>query len=141
MKKYLLDTNIISELAKPYPNQQVVNFVAALDKAWLSIITLHELNYGLQLLPEGGRRSQLESSITNFIEQYGTFVIPIEHKEAQISAELRAMARQRGKPCHLADSLIAGTAKVHGLIVVTRNEKDLKCFGIEVENPWQEFGA
>lgn len=136
MKKYLLDTNIISELAKPSPHQQVVDFVIALDKAWLSIITVHELNYGLNLLPKGNRRTQLEDSIALFIDQYAAFIIPIEHKEAQAAALLRATARKAGKPCHLADSLIAGTAKAHGLIVVTRNEKDFKDFEIDVKNPW-----
>jgi predicted nucleic acid-binding protein len=136
MKKYLLDTNIISELAKPSPHQNVVDFVIALDKAWLSIITVHELNYGLNLLPKGNRRTQLEDSIAMFIEQYAAFIIPVEHKEAQAAALLRAKARKAGKPCHLADSLIAGTAKAHSLIVVTRNEKDFKDFEIEVKNPW-----
>ncbi len=136
MKKYLLDTNIISELAKPSPHQNVVDFVIALDKAWLSIITVHELNYGLNLLPKGNRHTQLEDSIAMFIEQYAAFIIPIEHKEAQAAALLRAEARKAGKSCHLADSLIAGTAKAHGLIVVTRNEKDFKEFEIEVKNPW-----
>ena len=97
---------------------------------------MHELNYGLNLLPAGKRRAKLEYSIANFIEQYGTFVIPIEHQEAQTAAILRAEARKIGQPCHLADSLIAGTAKVHNLTVVTRNEKDFKHFGIEVKNPW-----
>ncbi len=136
MKKYLLDTNVISELSRSAPNPNVVKFVSELNKAWLSIITLHELNYGLKLLPKGNRRSQLENSIAIFIEQYSSFIIPIASEEAEISATLRAKARQAGKPCHLADSLIAGTAKVHHLTVVTRNEKDFKYFGIEVKNPW-----
>jgi len=136
MKKYLLDTNIISELAKPTPHQKVVDFVMGLDKAWLSIITLHELSYGLNLLAKGNRRAQLENSIAVFIDHYATFIIPIEHKESQAAAYLRAKARKIGKPCHLADSLIAGTAKAHDLTVVTRNEKDFKHFGIAVKNPW-----
>jgi len=136
MRKYLLDTNIISELAKPSPHQNIVDFVIKQDKAWLSIITVHELNYGLKLLPEGKRRSQLEASIENFIEQYANFIIPIEYQEAHVAALLRADARKLGRPCHLADSLIAGTAKAHDLTVVTRNEKDFRDFGIGVINPW-----
>lgn len=134
--KYLLDTNILSELAKPSPNQKVIDFVISLDKAWLSIITLHELEYGLNLLPEGQRKTQLSHSISTFLDQYTTFILPLEKQEAKIAAEIRAIARKAGKPCHLADSLIAGTAKAHGLCVVTRNEKDFIDFGIEVKNPW-----
>ena len=136
MNKYLLDTNIISELGKPQPNQNVINFVLRLDKAWLSIITVHELNYGLNLLPKGNKRTQLTASIDRFIQQYATFIIPITNEEASTAASLRANAKKQGKPCHLADSLIAGTAKAHGLTVVTRNEKDFVDFGIEVINPW-----
>lgn len=136
MIKYLLDTNIISELAKPSPSKNVVDFVIELDKAWLSIITVHELNYGLKLLPQGNRRTQLKTSVTTFTNQYSDFIIPIQHSEAQAAARLRAGVRKAGKPCHLADSLIAGTATEHGLTVVTRNEKDFNAFGIGVKNPW-----
>ena len=136
MKKYLLDTNIISELGKPQPNPNIVNFVRALDSAWLSIITVHELKYGLNLLPKGARRTQLTQSIEHFIEQYAAFILPLNDAEASTAANLRAKARKAGKPCHLADSLIAGTAKVHGLTVVTRNDKDFIPFEIEIINPW-----
>jgi predicted nucleic acid-binding protein len=136
MKRYLLDTNIISELGKPSPHPNIVNFVSALDTLWLSIITVHELKYGLNLLPEGNRRLELEATIGAFIDQQARFIIPIQDQEAEAAADLRAMARKIGKPCHLADSLIAGTAKAHDLTIVTRNEKDFKYFGIEVENPW-----
>ncbi len=139
MKKYLLDTNVISELGKQEPNQSLVSFVSSLDRAWLSTITIHEIEYGLNLLPEGNRRSQLEESIVTLMSQYAAFIIPVNHEEAEAAAVLRATARKAGKTAHLADSLIAGTAKVHGLTVVTRNIKDFEILEVDVENPWSSF--
>lgn len=137
MKLYLLDTNIISELAKAEPNNKVVRFVSSLDKAWLSIITLHEIEYGLHLLPKGSRRSQLEKTINTLMSQYHDFIIPIQHKEAVTAATLRAEARSNGRSLPLADSLIAATASVHELTVATRNFKDFEGQGVDVENPWE----
>ncbi len=136
MKNYLLDTNVISELGKQEPNQPLVTFVLSLSKAWLSTITLHEIEYGLNLLPEGSKRFQLEQSITTLMNQYTAFILPVNHEEAEAAAILRATARKRGKTAHLADSLIAGTAKVHGLTVVTRNVKDFNILGVDTKNPW-----
>ena len=101
------------------------------------MITVHEIEYGLNLLPKGGRRSQLEDSISTLMTQYADYIIPINHEEAEAAAVLRATGRKVGKPSHLADSLIAGTAMVHGLIVVTRHVNDFEGRGVDVMNPWQ----
>lgn len=137
MKHYLLDTNVISELGKPQPNGNVVSFVSELEKAWLSMITLHEIEYGLHLLPEGNRRTRLDLNITTLLSRYAPFVLPVNNEEAVAAAELRAIARKSGMPRHLADCLIAGTAKVHSLTVVTRNLKDFEGLGVPLLNPWR----
>ncbi len=136
MTNYLLDTNVISELAKQEPDQQLVNFVLSLSKAWLSTITIHEIEFGLNLLPEGNKRFQLEQSINALMNQYTAFILPVSHEEAEAAAILRAAARKKGKTAHLADSLIAGTAVVHGLTVVTRNVKDFDILGVDTKKPW-----
>jgi len=59
MKSYLLDTNVISELMTNSPNQNVIQFLAQIEESYLSVITLHELHYGLNLLPEGHRKKTL----------------------------------------------------------------------------------
>lgn len=137
MIKFLLDTNVISELGRQEPNSLVVSFVAKLDKAWLSMITVHELKYGLHFLPKGSRRSQLESSINTLMSRFAPFIISVNYEEAKAAAVLRATARKLGKSPHLADSLIAGTAMVHGLTIVTRNIKDFEGQGVAIKNPWE----
>lgn len=139
MTKFLLDTNVISELGKQEPNSLVVIFVAELDKAWLSVITVHELEYGLYLLPKGSRRSQLESSINTLMSRFAPFILSVNYEESKAAAVLRATARKEGKSSHLADSLIAGTAMVHGLTIVTRNIKDFEGQGVAIKNPWEKY--
>lgn len=133
---YLLDTNILSELGKPQPDPKVVQFVAQQEQSWLSIITVHELEYGLSLLPEGNRRSQLAETIQLLLNQYAAFVLPIQQEEAKQAALLRAAAKQQGRVLHLADALIAGTALAHDLPIATRNLKDFEDLGVELLNPF-----
>ena len=138
MQGYLLDTNVISELVKPAPNRNVVEFLSTLDNAWLSIISLHEITYGLGLLPKGQRRSELKEKLQLLLSEYSDSVIPIDHSEAEQAALFRVQAKHQGKVIHLADSLIAGTAKVHNLSVVTRNVDDFFGADIGIINPWGE---
>lgn len=136
MTNYLLDTNIISELGRPEPQKSVVDFVASTPIAWLSTITLHELEYGIALIPEGSRQKAIKQVVSELVSAYGDYIIPVEQQEAQEAALLRATMKQQGKVLHLADSLIAGTAKAHNLIVVTRNIKDFEGLGIQLNNPF-----
>ena len=138
MKGFLLDTNIISELVKPAPNRNVVKFLSTLDGAWLSIISLHEITYGLRLLPKGKRRTKLEEKIHQLLSEYSDLVIPIDQSEAEQAAIFRVQAKQQGKVIHLADALIAGTAKEHNLSLVTRNVGDFFGIDINIVNPWDK---
>lgn len=136
MTDYLLDTNVLSELTKPEPDAQVVEFVANLPIVHLSVITLHELEYGVSLLPEGKRRQKIQTVINRLIERYGKYIIPLGQAEAQQAAMFRVQRRQQGNTLPLADSLIVGTAQVHRLVVATRNTKDFVGLDVEVFNPF-----
>ena len=138
MKGFLLDTNVISELVKLAPNQNVVEFLSTLDSVWLSIISLHEITYGLRLLPKGRRRSELEEKLQQLLSEYGDLVIPIDQSEAYQAALFRVQAKHQGRVIHLADSLIAGSAKVHNLSVVTRNVDDFFAIDVDIINPWNK---
>ncbi|MEE9354001.1 MAG: type II toxin-antitoxin system VapC family toxin [Methylococcaceae bacterium] len=136
MKGFLLDTNVISELVKPAPDKNVVEFLSTMDSAWLSIISLHELTYGLELLPKGKRRSELDEKLRQLLSEYNDRIIPINQPEANQAALFRVQAKNKGRVIHLADALIAGTAKGHDLSVVTRNVDDFLGVDVEVVNPW-----
>ncbi len=137
MGDFLLDTNVVSELVKPAPNQNVVTFLSRIEKAWLSIISFHELTYGLKLLPKGKRSAELEDKLHQLLSEYSEWIIPVNQAEANQAAVFRVAVKNQGGVIHLADALIAGTAKVNGLTVVTRNVDDFLGVNVEIVNPWE----
>lgn len=136
MKSYLLDTNVISELMTNSPNRQIVAFLSALNNSYLSVITLHELQYGLNLLSEGQRKQALAAHLQNLLAEYSDCIMPITPEIATQAATFRSKAKQQGRIVHLADALIASTAKVHDLVIATRNVKDFVSLEVEIVNPW-----
>lgn len=136
MTSFLIDTNVVSELTRPVPDSNVVVFLDAEPDIWLSTVVLHELEYGLGILPAGKRRNELSSTIANLVAEYSDRIIPLESAEAQAAAELRVSAKNSGKVLHLGDALIAGTAKIHALTIATRNVADFDGLGLLLANPW-----
>ncbi len=136
MKAYLLDTNVISEIMTSEPNQRVIDFLAHLKESYLSVITLHELQYGLQLLPEGQRRNTIANKLQNLLTHYNDYIIPVNQAIALQAALLRADAKQEGRIVHLADALITSTARVNNWVVATRNTNDFIDSGVDIINPW-----
>jgi toxin FitB len=132
----LLDTNVISELVKGEPNERVLAFVSELRSAWVAAITIHELDYGVALLPIGRKRAALEAKLANALIQYSDRILPITRAEAELSALLRAQERRRGRVLHLPDALIAATARERGLTLATRNVCDFDYLGVDVVDPW-----
>ena len=133
----MLDTNVISELVKMAPSQNVVTFLSSIERAWLSIICLHELTYGLKLLPKGKRSAEFEEKLHQLLSEYSDWVIPVSQAEANQAALFRVAMKNQGRVIHLADALITGTAKVNGLTVVTRNVDDFLGVNVEIVNPWE----
>ena len=132
----LLDTNVISELVRGVPDAGVVIFVSQLRSAFVPVIAVHEIEYGIELLPKGQRRAILEAGIASVLKLYSHALLPVERAEAQLAARLRAEARQRGRMLHLPDALIAATAKENGLTLATRNVSDFDYLGVAVIDPW-----
>lgn len=133
---YLIDTNVISELTKPKPNKRVVEFMTDLEGGYISIITIHELTYGIELKPEGKAKNQLSQTVNSLISTFDEQIISIEREEALIAGRLRASAKVQGRTIHMADALIAATAHIRSLTVATRNTKDFKGLDIALLNPW-----
>ena len=136
MRGFLLDTNVISELTRDRPDPGVVAFLSEHDEIWLSAVVLHELEFGLRLLPPGRRRDGVGTAVSAFVAEYEDRVLPLGRTEASHAAALRAWARRSGRTLDLADALIVGTAVVHELAVVTRNVRDFDGLGVEVLDPW-----
>ena len=137
MTGFLLDTNVVSELTKKSPDPGVIAFLSEQDNLWLSPIVLHELEFGLQLLPQGSSRDRLRQTLSELIAEYEDQVLPVKRKEAEWAARLLAQAHLSGRVLHLGDALIAGTAKSHNLSIATRNIGDFDGLDVDVLNPWE----
>ena len=140
MSGTLLDTNVISELTRDEPDARVISFLSRHRELWVSSIVLHELEFGLRLLPSGSRRQGLRSVVSKFVTEHADRILPLDRSAAAAAAELRARARRSGRVLHLGDALIAGTAKAHDMSLATRNVTDFDGLDVAVTNPWEEAG-
>ena len=105
MNGFLLDTNVVSELTKDAPDPRVVAFLVAQDDLWLSVIVLHELAFGLNLLPPGRRHDRIDTVLSEMIAAYEDRVLPVDRSQAEQAAALRARAHRLGRVLGLADAL------------------------------------
>lgn len=136
MSGFLLDTNVLSEAGKPLRDDAVQSFLVANADLWISVISIHEIDYGIGVLPLGRRRSDLDNRMAKVISTFGSRVLPIRTAEAKGAARLRAQSRRRGRVLHLPDALIAATAMERGLTLATRNVADFDYLGVDVVDPW-----
>lgn len=135
----ILDTNVISELMKPSPDQAVKDWIARQKPINLAIgtITIAEIQYGILLLPRGKRRFQLQVNFEAFID--GAFlgrVFAFDEASAYIFSQIAAERKKSGFNTDSVDLMIAAIAKHHKADIATRNVKDFEGCGIGVVNPW-----
>ncbi|GIW52047.1 MAG: ribonuclease VapC [Gemmatimonadales bacterium] len=133
---YLLDTNVISELARSKPSPRVTKWFRGIpDEALhVSVLTLGEIRKGIERLPAGTRREKLrlwlETDLTQWFEDR---ILPIDQGVADRWGRLLA---EVGRSVPAVDSLLAATALHHELRFVTRNKADFDFPGLEVVDPW-----
>jgi predicted nucleic acid-binding protein len=141
MSGFLIDTNVLSEYNRPEgPDAGVRRWLETTDRnsQHVSIITLAEIQKGIELLTEGKRRTQLERWLTQDLEAwFSGRILPVDRKVAMCWASLVAQGSRTGRPLPTVDSLIAATALPHGLTIVTRNTKDFEGIGAITLNPWE----
>ena len=135
----LLDTNVISELVRPLPDQAVTEFLRreAPEMLFTAAVCEAEIHYGLARMPAGRRRDELSGRIAKFCSAaFPGRVLPFDGTCAARYGEIRAAREATGKPIAVEDAMIAATALAYGVTVVTRNVADFVDCGIEVVNPW-----
>jgi toxin FitB len=136
---FLVDTNVISEVAKPHPSPQVIAFLHETDedRLFISVITLGELRRGVALKTDGRVKSALDAWLRgDLLERFSGRIVDITIPVADLWGELMADAKQRGIGLHAMDGFLAATARVHNQTLVTRNVKDFVPFGLPLVNPW-----
>ena len=133
--KWLLDTNILSELTKPAPLPGLLEWLETHEPLTaISSISIGEMQLGLERLPESKRRRTLERTLKFLREDYGGRILDFTEGVAVEWARLVAEAQKRGRNLSVLDSQIEPTAIHFGLTVVNRNEPD---FYYPVFNPWK----
>lgn len=135
--KFLLDANVISEPVADTPSAEVIAWLKWNEaESVTSSVVVAELDYGIQLLPLGWRRGRLENWLAGLLEYL--CVIPFDVEEAREWARLMALLTMTGKTLPTKDAMIAATALVHDLTVVTRNVRDFERTGVKWINPFAE---
>jgi predicted nucleic acid-binding protein len=137
--KFLLDTNVVSEWTKVRPNAAVTTWLTEVDedRVFLSVVTIAELRRGVERLPAGERRKRLDEWMQGELPlRFEGRVIPVSELIANEWGRVVARREIQGRPIHAMDALIAATAEVHSLTLVTRNEADFRLTVKSVVNPW-----
>ena len=134
---YLLDTNVLSELRRKTPDAGVSTWFAQrpASSLYLSVLTLGELRKGIEGVRESARRLALTDWVQSELSMF--FLGRILDVDAQVADRWGKLVASAGRPVPAIDSLLAATALVHGLSMVTRNAKDFASLGLEVINPWK----
>ncbi len=136
--RYLLDTNIVSEIVKPAPSQSLIAWMAeqADEDLFIASLTVGEISRGVAEKPAGTRRDALEAWFAGPEGPQALFfgrVLPFDERAALICGRLMADGKAKGRPRSAIDTIIAAVAKANGCVVVTGNERDFE--GIEIVNP------
>lgn len=129
---YLCDTNIISELARTRPHAGVLAWAETVVSVHLSVITVEEIFYGLAWKPHARIRAWFET----FLDAH-CILLPVTVHIAKHGGQLRGALQARGKVRTQADMLIAATAHLHQLTLVTRNVSDFEDCAIPLLNPFR----
>lgn len=133
--RFLVDANVLSEPTKPVPQIRVVEWLRRHERnIVVDPVILGEIRFGILLLPKGSRRTKLERWFESGISKLRC--LPWDTAEGLRWAALLAQLRARGAAMPIKDSLIAATALVHDLTVVTRNRTDFEKAGVAVFDPF-----
>jgi toxin FitB len=135
---FLLDTNAVSEWIKPQPNPGLIAWMEATDedRVFLSVITLVELRYGVERLPASKKRKRLEDWLENELAlRFEERILGVDCGIALACGRMIARREALGRPLEGMDALLAATAEVHRLTVITRNDSDFEGVA-QCVNPW-----
>lgn len=134
---YLVDTNVLSELAKPRPNPQVVAWFRDHEQdLYVSTITIGELRRGIERLPAGEKRAALQSWLSGLCQRMDGRILSFNTGTAHVWGQLMAGWEKKGVTIPSLDSQLAATAHRHSLTLVTRNLGDFQHAEVTLLNPF-----
>ena len=135
---WLIDTCVVSELAKATPEPAVVRWLEQhAQGVMVAAVSLGEIVYGVESLPVGARRNALQRWCGDMQAHFSGRFLLTDEAVWQTFGRLKASLEAIGRPQDDMDVLIAATATAHSLSVVARNVKHFKNTGVELLNPWE----
>lgn len=136
---YLLDTCLISEFKKPQPEPKVINWLTGQieETLFLSVITIGEIQKGISGLAPSKKRTDLENWLQSLIIRYNGRILPLGTDEMLLWGETIIKLEKKGRVLPFIDSLIAATALIHNLVLITKNEADFQDTGVKILNVWK----
>ena len=141
MSGFLLDTDVLSEIVRPQPYPEVVQWVESTDESllYISVLTLGEIRKGITPLPDGRRRASLESWLDHdLVVRFSGRILPIDLAVADRWGRLAGSKAAKRSPLEVIDGLLAATALHYNLTLVTRDSNHSNVTGVDVFNPWQQ---
>jgi len=139
MERFLLDTNVISELIRPIPNANLLNWLSEREEEtlYLSVITIAETMRGVSKLDDGNKKTRLLDWIKKDIsKRFSGRILDFDKKCAFLWGKWQGEGDRVGTPYAIMDAQIAAISEKFGLTLITRNTKDFSNFPIKIFNPW-----
>ena len=135
----LLDTNVLSEFMRPAPNGRVRDWLNQhpASTLFISSISRAEISYGIELLPDGKRKTVFTKAASDIFYLFADRSLPFGDLASNEYGKIMASRRQRGRPIDTIDAQIAAIALAHNLALATRNTRDFADIPkLELINPW-----
>lgn len=135
----VIDTNVLSELLKREPDQNVKSWMSRqpMTSVFTTTVTQAEILHGVALLPDGKRKNKMMEAVqTLFLKRFMGRILPFDIEAAVDYAEIASLRRASGIPISQFDAQIAAITRTRGASLVTRNSDDFRDCGIKVINPW-----
>lgn len=138
----VLDTNVLSEILRPSPAREVMAWMATQSNTsiFTTTITMGELLYGVQLMPDGQRKSELFAAVHGIFDQdLAGQILSFDRAGADAFGRIASSRKLAGQPISQFDAMIAAITQSRGATLATRNIKDFGNCGIDLINPWNAF--
>lgn len=133
----VLDTNVLSEPLKQWPDEHVLAWFASLDEeAGVTAVSVGELLTGVRALPVGRRREGLLTAIEATLRTFAGSVLAYDEAAARHYARLQESRRGAGRPLAVEDGMIAAICIARGTTLATRNTSDFTGLGLDLVDPW-----
>ena len=136
----ILDTNVVSEIMRPTPEQRVLRWFGsqAAEDLHITAITVAEILYGIELIATSRRRDVLRAAAEKMFETvFGDRTLNFEDRTARVFSQIASARRRQGKPISESDAQIAAITRVHGATLATANPYVFEGCGVRLANPWE----